>query len=334
MVKSPISRAQIEVSIIVPIWNDAENIEPFIESIVAQLCLKTEKFEIIFCIDPSKDGTEQLISRIAENNPKVKAIFFASRSGQPASTLAGLRHASGSAIIVLDVDLQDPVELIPIMIDEWRAGHPLVIPRRTSRSGEPFTKKLTAALGYAFLSKFGTAPIPKNTGDFRLMDSSIVKRVLSLKESHVFLRGLVALVDQNPKYIDFVRPPRKNGSSKYNKWFGGIKSGLNGIVSFSTALLDWLIVIGFLMALVSFFVGAKFVLYKLTGNYIPPGNTQLFAMVTFIGGMQLIGIGVLGLYVGRIFEEVKSRPRWFISKTIGIEFPDLNDSSRAGREAF
>jgi glycosyltransferase involved in cell wall biosynthesis len=319
-----------EISVVVPIWNDVENVEPFVDLISQQIKLKTKKFEIIFCVDPSNDGTEKVIANICRVNKKVKAIFFASRAGQPASTLAGLQHAKGRAVIVLDVDLQDPIELIPKMIDEWRLGNLLVLPRRVSRSGEPITKKITAALGYYFLSRFGSAPIPKNTGDFRLMDHSIVTRVLSLREAHVFLRGLVALVDQNPKYIDFIRPPRKIGATKYNKWFGGIKSGLNGIVSFSTALLDWLIILGFLMAFFSFIIGAKFILYKLSGNYIPPGNAQLFAMVTFIGGMQLVGLGVLGLYVGRIFEEVKYRPRWLIANTLGIPDPDYNDTGRTG----
>jgi dolichol-phosphate mannosyltransferase len=259
----------------------------------------------------------------------VKALFFSSRAGQAASTLAGLRHSQGRAVIVIDVDFQDPIELIPEMIKEWRKGNQLLIPRRSSRRGEPLSKKLTAALGYAFLSKFSVAPIPRNTGDYRLMDRQVVERVLTLRESHVFLRGLVALVEQNPVFIDFERPKRPYGKTKYNKWFGGIRSGLNGIISYSSALLDWLIIIGMLMAAVSFIFGARYALYKLTGNYVAPGDTQLFVMVTFIGGLHLVGMGILGLYVGRIFEESKSRPRWFIKSSVGLVAIDSNDSSRA-----
>jgi dolichol-phosphate mannosyltransferase len=321
---------QIEVSVVVPIWNDVESTERFLPLIELQLKSRTKNYEIIFCIDPSNDGTEEKIRDFSSQNKNVKAIFFATRCGQPSSTMAGLNHAKGSCVIVIDVDLQDPVELVPEMIDEWRAGSKLVIPRRVSRSGEPISKKITAAVGYYFLAKFGSAPIPRNTGDFRLMDKSVVARVLAMNESHVFLRGLVALSEQSPKFIDFVRPPRSAGATKYNRFFGGIKSGLNGIVSFSTALLDWLIIIGFALAFFSFLVGAKYVIYKLLGNYISPGNTQLFAMVTFIGGMQLIALGVLGLYVGRIFEEVKNRPRWLILDSIGIENPNAFDRSRTG----
>ena len=317
-----------EVSIVVPIWNDAESISPFLDTLLPLLDRSAPSYEIVFCVDPSDDETEVKVREISTNNHKLKALFFSARAGQPASTMAGLHHASGSAVIVIDVDLQDPVELIPTMIDMWRQGEQLIIPRRIRRSGEPLSKKMTAAFGYYFLSKFGQAPIPRNTGDFRLMDKSVVKRVTSLNESHVFLRGLVALADQRPKYIDFERPPRAIGKTKYNRWFGGIKSGLNGIVSYSTALLDFLLVIGFAMAMLSFGFGTKFAVEKLLGNDIPPGDAQLFVMVTFIGGMQLIGLGLIGLYVGRIYEETKKRPRWFVRSQIGLLNVDINDQAR------
>jgi dolichol-phosphate mannosyltransferase len=325
---------KIDVSVVVPIWNDRESIIPFLEQVEPLLETSVENYEIIFCVDPSDDGTEQTIREICLSNSKVKAIFFAARAGQPQSTLAGLRHSCGRAVIVIDVDLQDPPSLIPEMIAKWREGLSLLIPRRISRSGEPISKRLTAAAGYSFLSKFGSAPIPRNTGDYRLMDRSIVERVLSLPESHVFLRGLVALVEQNPSFIDFERPARAHGSTKYNKWFGGIKSGLNGIVSYSTALLDWLIILGLLIASISFVVGIINIIQRLTGNSFVEGNTQLIVMVTFIGGMQLVGLGILGLYIGRIYEESKNRPRWFIRHTIGISNVDLNDSIRSNSKSL
>jgi glycosyltransferase involved in cell wall biosynthesis len=335
---SPVRRVgsdkKIELSVVVPIWNDEENIIPFLQQIEPLLQSSAETYEIIFCVDPSNDGTELALQEICKNNNKIKSIFFAARAGQPQSTLAGLTHSLGSAVIVIDVDLQDPPNLIPEMISKWREGSVLVIPRRISRSGEPISKRFTAAMGYAFLSKFGSAPIPKNTGDYRLMDRSIVARVLSLPESHVFLRGLVSLVEQNPTFIEFERPARAHGKTKYNKWFGGIKSGLNGIVSYSTALLDWLIVIGLLMAFTSFVIGLINIIYKLTGHSVAEGSTQLIAMVTFIGGIQLVGLGILGLYVGRIYEESKGRPRWFVRQTIGISQVDLNDSMRSNGRAM
>lgn len=319
-----------EISIIVPIWNDAESVSVFVNTIVG-LLEKTVDYEIIFCVDPSSDETEELIRSLASKESRIKAIFFATKAGQPASTLAGLRHARGQACIVIDVDLQDPPELLPKMIDYWRQGESLVIPRRVSRSGEPISKKLTASIGYAFLSKFGTSRIPKNTGDFRLMDRVVVERVLALRESHVFLRGLVGLVNVKPRFIDFIRPPRRHGRTKYNRWFGGVRSGLNGIVSYSHALLDSIIILGFLLAFFSFALGTRYVIYKLGGNEVPPGNAQLFAMVTFIGGVQLVSIGVVGLYIGSIFDEVKMRPRWVIADTIGITDIDPFDFSRTGR---
>lgn len=321
---------KVDLSIVVPIWNDRENIAPFLAKLKPLLEATKASFEIVFCVDPSIDGTEQELIEITESDPRIKTLFFATRCGQPASTIAGLTHSIGAAVIVIDVDLQDPIDLIPIMIQRWRSGELLLIPRRSSRSGEPFSKRMTAALGYNFLARFAVAPIPRNTGDYRLMDRSVVDRVLRLRESHIFLRGLVALVEQNPSFLDFERPPRAIGRTKYNRWFGGIKSGLNGIVSYSSALLDCLIIIGTLMALVAFGFGTKLAVSKILGSEIPPGNTQLFVMVTFIGGVQLIGLGIVGLYIGRIFEETKLRPRWFIKHGIGIKNLDLNDSLRSG----
>jgi glycosyltransferase involved in cell wall biosynthesis len=324
------TRRATEISVVVPIWNDAATIKPFLSAVVNSLNSRTSSYEIIFCVDPSKDNTKKILKSASTADPRIKALFFGSRAGQAGSSMAGLRHAVGKAVIVIDADLQDPVELIPQMIDMWKSGSKLIIPRRKSRTGEPFTKKMTAALGYAFLDKFGNAPIPRHTGDYRLMDKSVVEKVLALRETHVFLRGLVALVDQSPEFLEFDRPRRNTGRTKYNLWFGGIRSGLNGIVSYSTALLDWIIVTGLLLAVVSFFFGLKYFIYKISGFYIAPGNTQLFVMVTFIGGMQLVALGVLGLYVGRIFEEVKNRPRWFITETLAIDKKDFHDSARSG----
>jgi dolichol-phosphate mannosyltransferase len=317
-----------EISIVVPIWNDAEAIDPFLFNLKANLKGVEDNYEVIFVADPSQDHTVEKIEEIVSSDLKVKGIFMASRAGQPASTLAGISAASGSAVIVTDVDLQDPTELIPEMIGKWRQGSKLIIPRRRSRTGEPLTKKLTATLGYAFLSKYGHTNIPKNTGDFRLMDRSIVDRLLQLPETHIFLRGMVALVSSNPEFIEFDRPGRPIGKTKYNKWFGGIRSGLNGIVSFSSALLDFIMVTGVVLALFAFFLGAKMIIYKIAGGYVPSGSAQLFAMVTFVGGMQLIAIGVVGLYVGRIFEETKNRPRWMIERTLGF----VNSSNKPNGE--
>lgn len=316
------------ISIVVPIWNDAESLETFIGQVIPILRGLNIDYEVIFCVDPSSDGTEEQVAFLCGKNTNIKSIFFSTRVGQAEATMAGLRHSIGDATIVIDVDLQDPVELIPELIRLWQKGNPVVIPRRISRKGEPFSKKATAALGYFVLNKFGKYKIPQNTGDFRIMDRKIVSSILCLTESHVFLRGLCAIVAQNPMFIDFHRPPRAHGKTKYNKWFGGLRTGLNGIVSYSTALLDIIIVVGFIFAFVSFILGIKYVIYKLIGYYIPPGNTQLFALVTFLGGMQLIAIGFIGLYVARIYEETKRRPRWFIANSIGIKFVDNNDSMR------
>ena len=325
-------KSEVEISLVVPVWNDATAIEKFIAKIIPILESVTKNYEVIFAADPSPDDTKSVILSAAKKSKKIKAIFMASRAGQPASSLAGISISKGLAVIVMDVDGQDPPELIPELIRFWRKGHNLVIPRRISRTGEPWSKRLTAALGYEFLKRFAHTPIPKNTGDYRLMDRSVVDRLLEFPESHIFLRGMVAQVAHSPTFVDFERPARKDGETKYNKWFGGIRSGLNGIVSFSSALLDGIMLIGFALAAISFILGLRLIIFKFRGGYVADGNASLFAVVTFVGGMNLIAIGVVGLYVGRIFEEVKRRPRWMIESAVGIEgLPDASKSRGLGR---
>lgn len=329
----PIYRNPIELSVVVPVWNDVDAVGPFLIEVRKAISEVAPKYEIIFCVDPSSDGTEAEIRRFATKDKKIKALFFASRSGQAASTMAGLVHSVGNAVIVMDVDLQDPVELIPTMVARWRQGSQLVLPRRSSRFGEPITKRATAAIGYTFLNKFGLVTIPKNTGDFRLMDRAVVQRVLALRESHVFLRGLVAMTGPKPEFIDFVRPPRPRGDTKYNKWFGGIRAGLDGIVSFSNALLDAIMIFGILISGISVLLGLKFLIQKLTGQNIPEANTLVFVVVTFIGGIQLFSLGIIGMYVGRIFQEVKNRPRWYIGESLGLGKIDKYDIARSNSKA-
>lgn len=308
-----------EISLIVPVYNDRKSLEKFIPLVTSSLEIVTKKYEIIFCVDPSHDGSEDYIVEANKINKKIKMITFATRAGQSASTFAGLSKSNSDAVIIMDVDMQDPIELIPEMIQLWREGHNHILPKRISRKGEPLSKVLIAYLGYKFLEKFAHVRIPRNTGDFRLIDRSIVVELLKFKEKHIFLRGLVALVDDSPLIVTFKRPKRNYGETKYNKFFGGITSGMNGILSFSTAFLEFITIAGFLISIISFIFGLNFMIQKISGKEIPFGQTQIFLFITFLGGINLISIGVLGSYIGRIFYEVKERPRWIIKSTIGLD---------------
>jgi dolichol-phosphate mannosyltransferase len=313
------SEVNNEISLIIPVYNDRKSLEKFIPLATSNLEKVTKKYEIIFCVDPSHDGTAEYIVKANKINKKIKMITFATRAGQSASTFAGLSKSKSDAVIIMDVDMQDPIELIPEMIQLWRKGHKHILPKRISRKGEPISKILTAYLGYKFLEKFAHVRIPRNTGDFRLIDRKIVVELLKFKEKHIFLRGLVALVDDNPLFVNFERPKRNYGETKYNKFFGGIASGMNGILSFSTAFLEFITLAGFLISIISFMLGINFMIQKISGKNIPFGQTQIFIFITFLGGINLISIGVLGSYIGRIFYEVKERPRWIIKTTIGLD---------------
>jgi dolichol-phosphate mannosyltransferase len=307
------------ISIIVPIWNDVISVPIFIRELFKSVSTHDYEIELIFCVDPSTDGTENELLKICLEHKNIKSLFFDTRVGQGAATFAGLVHCTGNCAIIIDVDLQDPVELIPEMIYSWSQGNAHILPRRISRTGEPLTKRFTAFLGYLFLSKFGSYPIPKNTGDFRLIDREIINKLIRIKERNIFIRGLTAIIDDTPVLIDFRRPERRAGRTKYNKWFGSLRSGINGIISYSNILLELFFYIGSMFAMISFLLSARYIWYKINGVYIPEGLTQLFVALTFIGGVILMGIGILGLYIGRIFDEVKRRPRWTIRNVLNID---------------
>jgi glycosyltransferase involved in cell wall biosynthesis len=308
----------VELSIVTPVLNDRESVGEFSERIKSILQHEGISWEVIFVLDPSSDGTREELMRIVSSFPNFKLIELSRRFGQSHATLAGISKASGSCVIVMDVDLQDPPEIVPHMIREWRAGAKVVLPRRRVRSGEPWTKVMTARLGYKFLSRFSDVPIPENVGDFRLMDRVVVNHLMEFPESTRFLRGLVSLVGFDHVFIDFERPPRPNGETKYNKWFGSINAGMNGVLGFSTAFLRLTTYLGIAVSFIAFLLAISYALAKILGANFPIGNTSIVVLVLFLGGTNLVSLGIVGSYVGRIYEEVKHRPRFIIKDEIGF----------------
>lgn len=208
------------LSIVSPVYNELGNIGPFVEQVSAEMEKTDVDFEIIFCVDPSTDGTESLIRELHKVNPRVKMLRFSRRFGQPSATLAGLHLATGDAVVVMDVDLQDPPSVLPEMIREWQLGSPIVLAKRRSRTGEPVSKKWISSVGYSFLNKFAEVPIPADTGDFRLLDRHVVDELKAFPETNSFLRGLVAMVGFDTTTVEFDRPERFEGTTKYNRWIG------------------------------------------------------------------------------------------------------------------
>ncbi|MGE0527065.1 MAG: glycosyltransferase family 2 protein, partial [Bdellovibrionales bacterium] len=300
------------------VYKEGRNIQEFLRRMIPLLEQTAHDFEIIFAMDPSPDDTEEVLIRAHQADPRVRFLKFSKRVGQPMATLAGMEHSSGDAVIVMDVDLQDPPELIPQMIAKWKEGYDVVYAQRTNRKGETLMKRFVSWLGYMVINQVADVEIPRNTGDFRLMSRRVVEQVVALKESHGFLRGLVALVGFKQTAVLFERPARFAGKGNYNRWFGSLKIGLNGIICFSNFLLKLATSFGFVVAVAAFLMAIIYFILKIRGVPFPLGNPTIVILVLFLGGVQLMSIGILGEYIGRIYDEVKARPKYILDKKIGF----------------
>lgn len=307
------------LSIIVPVYKEEKNIPEFLRRVQAILAPITADYEVIFSMDPSPDRTEAVVLEHRAGDERIKLLKFSRRVGQPMATLAGLEYSRGEAVIVMDVDLQDPPELITTMVEQWRAGYDIVLPQRRQRTGEPWLKKVVSAVGYKVINKIADVTIPPNTGDFRLMSRRVVNELVKLKESHGFLRGMVAVVGFRQVLLPFDRPPRHAGETNYNRFFGSLRIGFNGIFCFSTYALQLSTILGFIIAGFSFLLTAIYLFYKLMGWTILWGNPTLVILISFLGGIQLISVGILGEYIGRIYEEVRGRPKFIVDQSVGFE---------------
>ncbi|MBV9490568.1 MAG: glycosyltransferase family 2 protein [Verrucomicrobia bacterium] len=308
----------VDLSVVVPVYKEEGNIPEFLVRMKQVLGQVSERYEIIFCLDPSPDRSEELILKAREQDSRIKLLTFSRRFGQPMATLAGLQYSSGAAVVVIDVDLQDPPELIFQMMEKWREGYDVVYAQRRNRDGETWIKKVVSEVGYKVINRIAEVEIPKNTGDFRLMSRRVVDELNRLKECHGFLRGMVALVGFRQTAIQFDRPPRFSGRGNYNRFLGSLRIGFNGIFCFSSYALSLSTLAGFLIALVSFLLGTVYAALKIAGVPFPMGNPTIVILVLFLGGIQLVSIGILGEYIGRIYEEVRQRPRFIVARTEGF----------------
>jgi dolichol-phosphate mannosyltransferase len=307
------------LSVVVPVFREEKNIPEFLRRIRPILGEITQDYEIIFSMDPSPDRTEEVVLEERLTDPRIKLLKFSRRFGQPMATLAGMEYSRGDAVIVMDVDLQDPPELIHEMVNKWKQGYDVVLPQRRARTGEPWLKKLVAGTGYKVINKIADVKIPQNTGDFRLMTRRVILEVVKLKESHGFLRGMVAVVGFKQCLIPFDRPARYAGETNYNRFFGSLRIGFNGIFCFSTYALTLSTQFGFVIAAASFLIAMTYLVMKLAGFPFPMGNPTLVILILFMGGIQLISVGILGEYIGRIYEEVRSRPKFIVERAEGFK---------------
>ncbi len=307
------------LSVVVPAYNEQDNVARVYERLRAALADTGLEWELIFSVDPCADRTEEAILGLHERDPRVKMLRFSRRFGQPMATIAGLEAAGGDAVVVIDCDLQDPPELIPELVARWREGYEVVYAQRRTRAGETLPKRIVAALGYRVIKRIAEVEIPPNTGDFRLMGRRVVDNVVALKESHGFLRGLVGLVGFRQTSVLYDRDPRATGASKYNRFWGSLVIGLNGIVGFSRYPLQLISMVGVALAGFAFALMLVYLGLKLGGISFPVGNPTVVIVVSFFSGIQLLSLGVIGEYVGRIYDESRDRPKYIVESRHGWE---------------
>jgi glycosyltransferase involved in cell wall biosynthesis len=307
------------LSIVIPAYNEEANIGRVYERLGAILDDLDLDWELIFSVDPCTDRTEDLILELRERDARVKMLRFSRRFGQPMATIAGLEAAGGDAVVVIDCDLQDPPEVIAELVERWREGYDVVYAQRRTRAGETLVKRIVARVGYRVINRIADVEIPPNTGDFRLMTRRVVENVVALKEGHGFLRGLVGLVGFRQCSVPYDRDPRAGGDGKYNRSLGSVVIGLNGVVGFSRYPLHLISIVGIGMSLFAFLVGTVYLALKLGGVPFPIGNPTIVMAIAFFSGIQLFSIGVMGEYVGRIYDEVRQRPKYIVESKYGWE---------------
>ena len=302
-----------ELSVVVPAFNEEENVGPMFERLRTALEDVVDGFEVLFVDDGSGDGTWDEIARLAEADPRVRGIRFSRNFGHQAAVTAGVDAARGRAVVIIDADLQDPPEVIPEMVARWREGWEVVYAQREQREGETAFKKATAAGFYRLLHAITSVDIPVDTGDFRLMGPRAVAAFRALPERNRFIRGLVAWAGFPQTPVRYRRHARHAGETKYplRKM---IRFALDGITSFSFLPLRLATWTGFAVSALSFCYIVVVVVLKVLGiNW--PGYTSIMASLLFLGGVQLIMIGILGEYIGRVFDEVKRRPLYLIQES-------------------
>ena len=308
----------VNISLIIPVYKEESNIHPFLHRTTDVMEKIGANYEIIFALDPSPDNTEAIILEEINRNPNIKLMVFSRRFGQPAATMAGILACTGETCVVIDVDLQDQPELIEQMYTKLNEGYEVVYAQRRSRKGETLIKRVISYMGYSVINKLSDVQIPRNTGDFRIMTRRVIEELRRLNESHGFLRGLVAYVGFKQTFIEYDRDERFAGKGNYNRLTGSFKIGLNGLIGFSSRPLFLMSITGFVLAGLSFLLGIWYVVQKFFGVELTPGLSTTVLVVSFFSGVQLLGLGLIGEYVGRIYDEVKQRPMFIVDRKINF----------------
>jgi glycosyltransferase involved in cell wall biosynthesis len=305
------------ISVVVPFFNEAAGVEAFYAELGPVLhAVEGHTFEIICVDDGSSDGTLARLLELVERDPRVRVLELSRNFGKEAALTAGIDAALGDAVIAIDADLQDPPELIARLIAAWRGGADVVLARRTDRSADSFLKRKTAELFYRVHNRLSSVHIPENVGDFRLMDRAAVDALKALPERQRFMKGLFAWIGFRTATVDYARAARASGASKFSGWRLW-NLALEGITSFSTVPLRIWTYIGALGAALTFLYAVFIILRTLILGIDVPGYASLLAAVLFIGSLQLLSVGLLGEYIGRVYLETKQRPVYVVRREFG-----------------
>jgi len=310
------------LSIVVPVYNEEQSLPLFFDALIPILDGIDIHWEIICVDDGSRDGTAALVRARHAQDARIKLVSFSRNFGKEAALTAGIAHSAGQAVIPIDADLQDPPELIPEMVAKWREGYQVVLATRRFRRGDSFLKKYTALSFYWVIGGLSHNNIPKNTGDFRLMDRAAVDALNQLPERTRFMKGLLSWVGFRTTQIFYDRADRAAGNSRFN-FFSLWRLALDGVFSFSTLPLQIWTYLGAGISFLSFLYASFLIVRTLISGSDVPGYASLMVAVLFIGGIQLISLGIIGEYVGRIYREVKRRPLYLVQEALGIKQTDV-----------
>ncbi len=305
-------------SIVAPVYNEEAILLELYRRVTATMESLGEPYELILVNDGSTDRSPEIMRQLHDQDPRVKVINFSRNFGHQVAITAGIDYAQGDAVVVIDADLQDPPEVILDLIERWREGYEVVYAVRAERKGETWFKELTAKLFYRIISSITNVDIPLDTGDFRLMDRRVVEALKHMREQHRFMRGLSSWVGFKQTGVEYVRQERYAGETKY-PFRKMLRFALDGITSFSYLPLQLATYFGFAIAGLSLLGIVVTIILRLSGSTAFYGQATTLVSVLFLGGIQLIFLGIIGEYLGRIYDEVKGRPLYIVADTLGFE---------------
>ncbi|ELR96929.1 glycosyltransferase family 2 protein [Gloeocapsa sp. PCC 73106] len=315
---------KVELSIVIPMYNEELNLDSLFERLLRVISQLDSTYEIICINDGSKDNTLERLVQYHHQYPEIKIINLSRNFGKEIALSAGIDYATGDAVIPIDADLQDPPELIGLLLDKWREGYDVVYATRSSRQGETWLKRFTAKGFYQTLSKLSFISIPSNTGDFRLLDRRVVEALKKMPERTRFMKGLFAWVGFKQTAIFFERHPRNGGKTTWNYWRLW-NLAIEGITSFSSVPLKIWSYLGLLISCFSFIYASFLIIRTLILGIDVPGYASIIVAILFLGGIQLISLGIIGEYLSRVYEEVKQRPLYLVRDYYGLTPPFSRD---------